>query len=114
MGLPTSVLSGLLVLAAAIPVGADTTIQPTRYSYQTLIPYLKANADNVAFECGPQTCEIRWTPRQGVPLTWADEKTKREQMLALLQRWRDGTITGAQKDQLLFYLVAKALGEYEM
>lgn len=110
MGLQAKYLAIVLVLLVSSAAHADTITQPSKYAKQ----FIADNRDN--FTARPSVrcwmpedlCEVTYSLKPNAVLVPADDEiTRRQQMKTALQNW--DSLTAAQKDALLKYIVKRIL-----
>lgn len=97
-----------LILALALTASADTTTQPRSHA-QKIHRALQGQATKVSMTCAGDDCTLTWTPKPGAKIAFEDEQAKIVQTKKLARKWKDGTITAAEKDELLKLMVLRIL-----
>lgn len=94
-----------LLLFVALPGWCGSTVQKAPYARQ-LYARMAKQAATAAIDCGSDgLCRVDWVEKKGVPISFEDTKSNEDAELAALKalvvKWKAGTITASEKDDLI-------------
>lgn len=100
-----------LLLLAGI-AHAESTVQPVDYA-RVLWPQITGKSSINSISCDADACTMTWTPKPGQTVAFEDKNAQRtahrNRGVILLQKFRSGAATPAEKDELLEKLAALVL-----
>ena len=101
----------LLLLLLAVGASAGTTTQPKDKAF-VVYNQIKQSDKSASLVCPAllPDCVITWSAPAGKTVLFTDYKAEADKLKALAVKWRDGTITSAEKDVLLRALIVKFFG----